>query len=222
MIFTIAFIFFTNLLLIQTRRNFRIKHPYENIYFGLGTDNRVTLVKFNKSDLFRDKVSLRIPGTVNVVVLKGDQKVWDMANAESLIYYPLHDGKNQRWEVIHLLRDVIVITSPAFDRCLDWATLPISMKPCNVENEYKNQVFLITDHSGVWRGYMNYDYYWNVSPDVVYPWGECFDCLPGGFGSEHQAEEIATNHGPYLTSSTGNSLHGYGIFDGLTERIFSG
>lgn len=144
----------------------------------------LTSVPFYLSDLFGERVSSKSPGFVNVTVSGPKSKVWNVSTKDNnLFYYPINDGQHQQFIVSHLQKDVVVIRSKLHGLCVDYSGDKIHLEKCNTAEDYKNQVFFITDKNLGWHGFTNYRYLMKYYPDH-FDYGNCSYCLRGGFGAE--------------------------------------
>lgn len=182
--FSVLFIFFKGYFC----RLFRLMDPQTGYFFGVH-NNIIRLVPMQNSEVFEDTRSTKRHGVVNVILSNTYENTWDfdMGNRR-LISYPLHDGSNQRYQVVHLARDLVIIKSEInLNRCLTHKqnTNIFRLLPCRFREGFPKQKFLITDPNGTWRGTTLRGYDLN-DPDNLVEWGVCPTCNPGGFGSEEQ------------------------------------
>lgn len=170
-------------------RTVRLKHPKKDLFVG-GKDWYPTFVEKSLSGIFKDTASEGKPGRILIDVQKKSNMVWDIEGAmENLIFYPKHGGKNQQFKVIHIARDVISIKSilnkcVTFEKKLD----RFVRKKCKISD--RNQIFLITNIDGEWKGSGNLKKGWGNKDEEDVDWGNCPDCVPGGFGSEKQGKDF--------------------------------
>lgn len=200
-------------------REVRLRHPKKQLYVG-GDDFYPNFVKIGRSDVFIDKESEEVEGKIIIKVKNRDPKVWDVeASVENLIFYPEHGGRNQRFKVLHVARDIIAIESD-LGKCISYTKSKdrFIRENCRHGKKYKNQIFVITNVSGLFKGDEKAASKWGVKTggwgsknagrgsgkagkgsnvsgwanagEMDIKWGECDECLKGGFGSEKQGDDF--------------------------------
>lgn len=168
----------------------RLKHPKKDLYIG-GEDFYPKFVEKEVSEVFFDKKSIEI-GKIIIPIKENRNKVWDIeAWGSSLIFYPEHGKRNQRFKVIFIARDVIVIKS-ALGKCITYNEIRgrFFRKSCKPNKKYANQIFLITDEKFNWDGTGTSDSGWGAKDEKDIPWGKCQKCIRGGFGTIEQGIEF--------------------------------
>lgn len=178
MVYSILFVFIFQHI-VYSKRIFRLKKPGRSVYLGKSARGHLAFRPFYKSDIFEDRSS-EYYGYVNVKINGYYPKVWTTTyNQKYLVYHTNNDDYRQQFRAIHLKKDMVAIKSRWNHKCLDYTVSTIKLRRCN--RIYKNQRFLITDTRGSWYGSSIYNPYYSD-----YGWGRCFNCLPGGFGSNDQ------------------------------------
>lgn len=208
---------FLSLLKWMFSRQVRLRHPRKNLYLG-GHDFNPKFKKIGKSNIFIDKPSNKSDGTIFIKVKDSKNLVWDFDKKWKILnFHPKNGTKNQRFKVIHLERDIIAIES-SLGGCISYTKSndKLTRKLCKDNKKYKGQIFVITNSSGTFKG--DYDkaaklgvkfhkkgtknlkeslqlYGFHKKPglentgEMDIDWGECNECIKGGFGSEKQGED---------------------------------
>lgn len=169
----------------------RLRHPEKELFVG-GPDFYPFLTDLESSNVFEDIEVPNISDKIIIGVRDSKNKVLDVeASGKNLIYYRKHGNKNQHFKVIHLARDVIAIES-ALGGCLQFheGNKRFELKDCASGSKYLNQIFLITDEDGIWKGHGSYDNGWGLPLEETVSWGVCPTCIRGGFGSNEQGDSL--------------------------------
>lgn len=176
-----------SLNVIFGKRRVRLKHPKDELFVG-GKNFYPKFVQIGLSEIFIDKPVDREPGDIIIQCKDRKPKVWDIeGSGKNLIFYNEHGGKNQRFRVIHIARDVIAIRSEIGD-CITYTdkNKKFKRKKCQTEKRFKNQIFLITTEGGIWKGSGNFEIGWGSPGEEDVSWGKCEGCIEGGLGNEQQ------------------------------------
>lgn len=216
------------LMRLYAERSVRLKHPSKDLYVG-GPDFYPYFVPLEKSSVFQDEKSKK-KGEIVITVQNTSNKVWDIeASNKNLIYYPRHGGPNQDFIVKHLARDVVIIEA-AMGLCITYMEIEkrFERRECDKAKKYRDQIFYITNEEGVWSGSGSASDGWGFGFTKTGEfsgmfgagledgglWGECNDCLTGGFGHESQGREYEAALGRQLETAQaagrGEAAGGYG------------
>lgn len=172
-------------------RWFRLKHPDNELYIGI-SGKKPIFTSLWKSELFGDVESESKSGFITINLINKPPKVWNLQFRPSkLTFKTIKGNKKQRFTVIHIARDVVVIKSE-LGKCITYKNKKYVFygESCKKNKKYKDQIFLITDESGIWKGTGSHETGWGSTGEKKITWGICSDCVENGFGSEKQGVDF--------------------------------
>ncbi|KRH94169.1 hypothetical protein M153_3560002125 [Pseudoloma neurophilia] len=135
-----------------------------------------------KSALFEDEAVKKKEKTIRIKITDDSNRYLDYdVGMGRLGSMPKKNVVNQYFTVKMLSRDLAVIKYQSNSNCLTYVaeTNIFSLKTC--DSKYNKQKFIVTDKNGS-------HHFSDDESQKQLDWGNCPDCVPGGFGSEKEGE----------------------------------